>query len=151
MRRLRDFYRTNFWSSGRQRLFQLLELDSNAVAGIVLEEIGRPGGQTTLHQWWKTYGLAYYQRMERATCDLTPQSAAPAERPVTDFDKLLALLRSWDTPPLNNFAGMVRDGVAYSLAWGDRRQFRDVSVQNPDDGSRHIQFIQALRENTWSK
>jgi hypothetical protein len=116
----------------------------------VFEEIGLPGGKVTIHQWWKAGQFAFYKKVRRDLIAKDETISKVVKRPAKEFEKFLDLILKADNPPIKNIASGIRDGVMYSISWGDIRKNRYVGISNPVSDSRHGHFIQMFKLNTWS-
>lgn len=150
MRWFNQLYRALFCQRGKHLLLDLHNGRYGAIAGIVLEEVGRPNGTVTLHKWWQTQDTAFYERSERiagASSEFIPERV---NRSSTEFDNLLRTIESLDKPKILNFSGALRDGVSYSVAWDGKACMRDLTIQNPTADSCQARLIQQLKDNVWS-
>lgn len=146
---LRNIYRKNFCSLGKQLLLKLFDDQPSAISGLVLQEVGLPGGSLMDFQWWKCGGKAYFQKSERNLRTASGTSNETVERPESEFDALMSLVEHADQPHLENFAGAVRDGVVFAVAWGSPKKLRHLSIKNPALGSRHDNLVNAIKANEW--
>lgn len=145
MRFLKSLYRNSFCSRGKKLLSELFDELPLATHGVVLEEMGRPGGAITLHRWWKTDRQAGYQRTHKEKANEQINTTEATELEIDQFNELLVLIETADTPKLDHCYGTVRDGVLYSVALGDRRHIRSLSMDNPRRGTRHHKLVRALK------
>lgn len=148
---IRNFYRKNFYSSGRRLLLDLIESKIDLVFGIILEEVGLPGGQTTIHRWWKSDHAAFYERIHFERSSGNGLSDGTVEREVSEFNDVFTLVDALDRLKLKNFSSTFRDGVIYSLAWGGKGKVKDLSIDNPETGSLYDNAIKSIKSCRWEK
>ena len=151
MRFLTKLYRDNFCSRGKRLLLELFEEKPESNSSVVLEEVCRPGGSATLHKWWKAGHLGFYQRIHLTNIGDQCETAEIHQDLGERFDNIVKIIDIADRPKLKNFTSTLRDGVLYSVAWGDKKKIQHLSIENPEQGSRHLKLIEVLKDNTWSE
>jgi len=148
---LRNIYRKNFCSVGKRLLLELFEAQPSSISGLVLQEAGLPAGNLTIYQWWKDDGGAYFQKSERNLRTALSTSEKVVERQVTEFDNLIELITQADQPHLESFAGVMKDGVVFAIAWGNPRKLRHLSFKNPFSESPENGLVRTIKANEWEK
>lgn len=149
MKYIKNFYRKNFCSRGKRLLLELTDSKADLLFGIVLEEVGLPGGHITLHRWWKTKQASFYERVNFVRISGDGISDGIVERDLSEFDNVLTCLDSVDRLNLRNMSSNFRDGVVYSLAWGTGGQLRSIAIENPTDGSPYKQLVKTMENCRW--
>ena len=137
-----------FSTRSRRTLLETMQAVPGAVGAIILEEIGLPNGDITVHRWWRTNLASFYARANRIEA-FTVSGDTITEKLANDFDELLKELQRLDQPPVKSYAVPVRDGVVFFVAWGSRDEIRDITIRNPQQNTVHFRLVDFLKNNIW--
>ena len=132
----------------KRLLHDLFDEHPYAISCIILEESGNPGGKVTLLRWWKTTTTAFFERT--VSVDVSNSMNAPRDQPSSRFDDLLDALQNLGIETIGDLESTIRDGVTYSLVWGSKTESRHLYIDNPSEGTAHLELIHELKANTWS-
>ena len=145
IRFIRQFHRRNFCHSAKAELLDIFEGDTSISRAIILQEsFALPGVRITY--LWLEFPKSCHQMVSEVDRKKKGMRAV-IERslPKSHF---AAVFQQIETSAfLGNFSGKVKDGVFYSLCWGDRFNLRMLSIKNPQFGSqKHLELVLNLKK-----
>lgn len=143
----KNFFRQNFCSQAKKILLETFDLSPYAETVIVLLQASLLGGELLIIEWVQMADKTVVRQRKRNLMNKTEMQLKLQDEPYGLFDQLLQRLNHEVESGLHNYSGSVKDGVAYSLAWGRPSMVKEISIRNPQKGERHHILIQALLDS----
>jgi len=126
------------------------DLFKNAVHaknGFVLQEVGLPHGEATAYCWWKDDNASYFLQTSRKLGDTDLIDVKQASQIDNEhFSEILSTIKKADESGLQSHIGTTRDGVTYSVVWGDRGFRKRLVFSNPPIDSKQLQLVDQLKK-----
>jgi hypothetical protein len=113
---------------------------------IALFEAGLLSGEIQISLFWKNSSGCFFEKANKLASDNEIQPEPHLEMNASDFERLRAEIIQLDEPKLKGYASSIKDGVAYTIYWGNEDQRREISARNPESGTRHAKLVSRINE-----
>jgi hypothetical protein len=143
---LRKFYRRSFSSPSKAQLLDLFEGDALLNRAVILTEVSPLTAIQTTYSWQESRDAAHVAIHESNLKTQTERTIAERSLSPAQFAEVIRQIEASGGIGLGDFRGKAKDGIHFSLAWGDRSRISLLRISNPQFGSRkHQQLIETLK------
>ena len=142
---LRRFYCRNFCPVAKADLLELFERNPDLCRVVILVEMSPLAGVGTTYSWQEFPERCRLIIREVNSKKNTKRIIIDLDLPKDVFAGMFQQLEE-EGNALGSFSGKVKDGIFYSICWGNPSTLVVLSINNPQCGSkRHQEFIEMLK------
>lgn len=148
---LKRIYRYAFCSPAKRTLLELFDQAGNLRRAIVLTETAPLSGTTVTYTWQEfpkscRVSISLFKHAQNVHVRVQDR-----ELPQPEVGELIRQINLMGGVKLGNFSGKARDGIFYRICWGTPSELVNLSIRNPQIGSKqHQTLVRLLKEHAQS-